>query len=106
MYVFVSKEQSGNFYVVKHKTRHTSVQSRSRASRAGFQVYHASQGQGERAPTPQLLHLHGLDLAWSVNSQPAPGVGDAVRAAADVGAGKMPGSALGKRLKPVLVPRP
>ena len=56
------------------------------ASRAGYQAYQASQGQDKRATpsrTQPLPMRPGLDLAWSVSEQPAPGVGDAVRAAAD-----------------------
>ena len=36
-------------------------------------------------PHSLLFHLHGLDKVWPGDDQPAPGVGNAVRAATDVG---------------------
>src|SRR3954467_1004362 len=56
------------------------------ASRVGWQVYHTGQGQNERAhPRPGHL-LRGLDLAWSVTSNPHRESGTRWWAAADVGA--------------------
>ncbi len=51
------------------------------------------------APQPYPHHLRGLDTIWLCEKQPAPGVGDAVRAAADVGEarGATHGSAEGLR---------
>jgi hypothetical protein len=60
------------------------------ASRAGTQFYHASQGQDERAPAPQLHLLPGLDLAWSWGSNPHRESGTRSRAAADVGQADVP----------------
>ncbi len=56
------------------------------ASRVGEQVYHAGQGQDERAH-PRAPHLlRGLDSGWSGGSNPHRESGTRCRAAADVGA--------------------
>src|SRR5579859_7998758 len=56
------------------------------ASRVGELVYHAGQGQDERAH-PRAPHLlRGLDSAWSLVSNPHRESGTRCRAAADVGA--------------------
>ena len=65
------------------------------ASRVGEQVYHAGQGQDERAH-PRAPHLlRGLDSAWSLVSNPHRESGTRCRAAADVGAAR--GAARGRQ---------
>ena len=56
------------------------------ASRVGKRVYHAGQGQDERAHLRAPSLLRGLDSAWSLVSNPHRESGTRCQAAADVGA--------------------
>jgi hypothetical protein len=58
------------------------------ASRVGEPVYHAGQGQDERAHSQASPLLRGLDSTWSVVSNPHRESGTRCRAAADVGAAR------------------
>ena len=70
------------------------------ASRVGKQVYHAGQGQDERARTRPAHLLRGLDSAWSVASNPHRESGTRWRAAADVGATRISaGAAHGREIR-------
>jgi hypothetical protein len=69
------------------------------ASRVGKQVYHAGQGQDERAGTRPPHLLRGLDSAWCVGSNPHRESGTRWRAAADVGATRVSAGAAHGRQK-------
>ncbi len=71
---------------VRTRKEGSKVNASEAASRVGEQVYHAGQGQDERAH-PRLPHLlRGLDSAWSGGSNPHRESGTRWWAAADVGA--------------------
>jgi hypothetical protein len=63
---------------VRTRKEGSKVNASEAASRVGEQVYHAGQGQDERAH-PRLPHLlRGLDSAWSGGSNPHRQRGNAV----------------------------
>src|SRR6266702_6634581 len=71
---------------VKTRKGGSQVRGSEAASRVGEPVYHAGQGQAERAHPRAPSLLRGLDSAWSVVSNPHRESGTRCRAAADVGA--------------------